>query len=176
MLIGFDLATRKSGWCAGTGEAVPDVGAILLPQVDADLGMMLDLFDQRVAVLIDRFKPTHFIYEAPILLRSDKLLTVRKLYALGAHLEFMARRAGILCCEESLKALKIELAGRRNADKADMVAAALKVGVKLPDTLADGREDAADAFAAWLIGVRCYARPHSAAWDRRLWSSRSALF
>lgn len=176
VLIGWDTATRRTGWCAGSGGAIPQTGAILLQQYENDLGGMLDAFDREVIAVANRFQPTHFIYESPILKPTDHLLTVRKLYALGGVLELRARRLGILICEEPAKALKKELTGKRHAEKGDMVFVARKVGVRLPETKAAGMEDAADAFAAWLIGVRHYAKAHSGAWDRRLYSSRGAMF
>ncbi len=69
--------------------------------------------------------------------------------------------------------MKKELAGFGSADKSDMVAAALKVGLQLPPGKA--AEDAADGFGAWLVGVRLFCREYAADWDRRLWSSRGRL-
>ena len=117
MLVGFDLASRKCGWCAGTGATVPVAGAILMDQVGDDLGWMVDQFDKSLFVIVERFKPTHFLYEAPILVSSrDNLLTVRKLYNLGGHLEWRARTWGIVCVEASLRQIKRELTGSTKAD------------------------------------------------------------
>jgi Holliday junction resolvasome RuvABC endonuclease subunit len=75
-----------------------------------------------------------------------------------------------------VQALKRELAGFSRAAKEDMVATALKVGIKLPETKDGGQEDAADAVAAWLTGIRAYARRDVRdAWDRRLHSPRGML-
>jgi len=119
---------------------------------------------------------THLIYEAPILDRyRDKLNTIRRLYGMGFLVETWARVNGVVYAEEPVAVLKRELAGRAGASKDDMVYVARKCGLALPPTKADGLEDAADAFAAWLIGVRHFARAHLPTWDRKLYSPRGAL-
>ena len=50
-----------------------------------------------------------------------------------------------------------------------------KVGVKLPATKTEGREDAADACGAWKCGVRMFARRHLQALDARIYGSRGAM-
>lgn len=176
VVSGFDLATRLCGWCSGSGDTIPDVGAWELPDVKDDLGWMIDSFHTYLCVHIERFRPSTVVYEAPILVvndkrrGTDKLLTLRKLYSLGPHLEWVFRTRGIECGEESLQAIKREVTGNRHADKDAMVAMAVKVGLKLPATKSAGREDAADAWGAWLLGLRHVDKGLSGKWDRLLYS------
>lgn len=184
-VLGLDLATRLTGWCAGDGLSVPTAGAFELPQTGEDIGEMLDLLDLHLAGLFERTRPSVVLFEAPILpsggRKGDKgavmgsALVRRKLMNLSGHVEFMCRRRGIEYFEDSVQGIKKELAGFAGAEKTDMVAAAQKVGVALPGTKSAGQEDAADAFGCWLLALR-YADPAASAnWDRVLHSSRGSL-
>lgn len=166
----FDLATRLTGWCSGTGEVRPDVGAFPFRQVDDDLGALGALFREFLIIHLDRYQPTSVGYESPILVPTDNLLKVRKLYGLGMILETECAERGIPVWEKDLRDLKRELTGNPSADKSEMVEAALLAGINLPATKAEGREDAADAFAGWLIGIRALNPKASARWDSLIWS------
>lgn len=157
----------------------------MLPQCGEDIGQMLALLDDNLNLLLDRFRPSLVAFEAPILPSGGgkkgqgpvmgSLLTRRKLMNVAGHLEFVCYRRGIPCGEETVRTIKKELAGHGGATKADMVYAAQKCGVRLPETQAAGQEDAADAFGVWLLGLRHTNRTLSAQWDRRLYSARGAL-
>lgn len=177
MILGLDLGTSKTGWCSGEGDCVPLAGAILLPEIGGDYGTHLRCFEQGIRSIWSRGTPTAVLYESPIILRRDlgRLPWVRGIYGMGTWLEWWCAAHGVPCYEAGLQRIKKELAGFAGAGKDDMVAAALKVGVTLPPSDAKGREDAADAFGAWLLGVRYYAPEHGPEWDRRLFSSRGAL-
>lgn len=181
MFSGFDIASRLTGWCSGSGLTLPTAGAWSWPHVGDDLGELLDLFDQDLHGHIERFKPTSVAYEAPLLLhgrgggRADSILPLRKIYSLGAHLEWVCRSRGIECAEVDIRAVKKELAGFGTAQKSDMVFAAEKLGVALPKTKAAGIEDAADALAVWLLLLRCREPRTSVKFDQALWSSRKSV-
>lgn len=184
MILSLDLATRLTGFCAGSGEVVPVADAFKMAQHGDDIGAMLDELDRNVGILLERFRPVLVVYEAPILPSGGgkgggnvmgSTLIRRKLFNLGGHVEWMCHTRGIRCAEESVKAIKRELAGHTKASKGDMVAAATKVGVRLPEAVIAGREDAADAFGVWLLGLRHQSPALSARWDKLLWSSRGAL-
>lgn len=181
MFSGLDLASRKSGWCVGAGDALPRCGAWEFVQAGNDLGRMLEMFDFALGQHIEQHRPDFIVYEAPIMVvndrerGTDRLLTLRKLYNLGGHLEWVCRRHGIGCAEVGLKEIKKELTGNANADKELVVAAALRCGINLPSTKAEGREDAADAFGAWLLLLQAKA-PHLAErFFKALWGGRGAL-
>jgi Holliday junction resolvasome RuvABC endonuclease subunit len=177
-LLGLDLSSRACGWCAGDERTTPQADAILLPQVGADLGMMGEIYLYGLRALLRRFTPELIMIEAPLKLPTDKLLTLRKLYGLGVLTMTEARAHGIPYYEADCQDLKKELTGKRNAIKADMVFIAQKVGIVLPLDLHKGREDAADAFAAWRLAQRLHGDMRvSAEWDRRIYGGRgSALF
>ena len=198
ILSGFDLATRKSGYCVGDGLTLPACGAFLFEPFgtdeNPDLGGLLDLWDRYLAAHIEAYRPDVAVYEKPILVinrkfkkwgrgdngapplddagRTDKPGRLRKIYSMGAHLEFVCFRRGIECSEVTLQSIKREVTGNAQADKDAMVAVAQRVGLKLPATLAEGREDAADAWGAWLLALRQYQPAISREWDKRIWSRR----
>lgn len=185
-VLSLDLATRKTGYCAGDGETTPVAGAWLFDQVGADYGRLGGALWFNLDSMALRFPDLALVVvEAPILTKKDKLDTVRKLYGISFVVETWAalvsdRRvkageAPLPCREAGLKQIKRELAGHTGAEKHEMVAAALKCGVALPPTLDKGREDAADAFGGWLMGLRTVNREASGRWDRRLWSTRHGL-
>ncbi len=146
---------------------------------------MLDLYDLALNHHIETHRPDAIGYEAPILVtrrfdprtgtmrgRTDDPLTIRKIYSLGGHTEFVCRRRGIECSEIELHDVKAELTGNRMADKDAMVAVARKMGLTLPD---EGFKDAADAFGGWLYMLRHYDKAASRRWDAAIWSGRGAL-
>ena len=161
------------GWCSGVGNCLPQVGAWSFTQTGADLGHMLMQLDAALVDHFDRFNPSEVVYEAPIKTPHDKLQPLRKTFNLGGHLEFCCAKRGVPCSEVDLRAIKKELAGFSGAEKSDMVAAAEKIGVALPD--GEGRKDAADAFGAWLVLLRNRNRAYSQAFDRALYGSRNSF-
>lgn len=188
-IIGLDIATRLTGWTAGDGATRPRLDVMKFPQVDEDYGHLIDLFDQNLVTLIETFRPRAFIYEGPILVvnrkgrgqglpagsgsYTDKPMTLRKIYGMGTHLEFVCRRRGIECSEVTLQAIKKEVTGDPNADKARIVAVAERLGLDLPK--GPGAKDAADSWGAWLLGLRHYSPELSRRWDKMIWSPRGAL-
>ncbi len=171
IFTGLDLGMTLTGFCTGSGERLPTAGVWRMLPVGADLGALIDQFDQALAAHIDQHRPDCVAYEAPILLRRDALLTLRKTYSLGAHLEWTCRRRGIECSEVDLRAVKLELAGMQSASKEDMTAAAEKVGLVLPS--GPGREDAADAFGVFLLLLRARSRLLSSRFDAALYGGRA---
>lgn len=183
-LLALDLGSRLTGWCAGTGEVVPEADAwAFMPVVTPDgydYGYLLDQLHGYLDVAFARFRPESVVYEAPIHIpkgRSrpygDTLHKMRLLYPLGAHLEWYCRRAEIPCHEVSVADIKREVTGNAYAPKDDMVAVARRCGLELPKGPA--AEDAADAFGAWLLALRAYDKPRSARWDQRLWGGKGLL-
>jgi Holliday junction resolvasome RuvABC endonuclease subunit len=181
ILTGLDLATRLCGWCTGDGSTIPAANVFKLPQVGADIGWMLDVFDTALNLHIDAYKPEAIVFEAPILVvkgrngsgRTDKLEVIRKIYNVEGHLEFVCRRRGIPCHEVSLRAIKKEVTGNHLADKDAMMVVARRVGINLPP--GEGAKDAADAWGAWLLALRHYNKPASGKWDSRIWGRRGGL-
>lgn len=175
VLAAFDPGTRRLGWCVGTGATLPLAGALTFEQAGEDLGLMAHMILGEVERLLDDTRPAFIAYEEPLLLPHDRKHNLRKTYATGVLIELAAHRRGIPVVEVTVKEVKRELAGNAYAEKHDMVSAARKVGIALPLTKEEGREDAADAFGAWLILLRHHNRQLSADYDRRIWSARGAL-
>lgn len=193
MLLGLDLAPRKCGWCVGTGETIPLAGGFRLHSPLEDLGGLLEETRAGVWAVVERFQPEVIVYESPILPSSGGQAAMgstdqrRAQFSQGAFVEWLclAERLrtgwGPLCQEEDVYAVKYALTGSKRpgktsqAQKDAMVAAAERLGVKLPALKADGREDAADAVGAWLCAVRVHAPQHLPAWDQRVFKSRGAL-
>lgn len=170
MIWGLDTATRCTGITAGTGETMPAVGVWNFDYCGEDLGQLLADFDARLTELAGRMPPKVIIYESPLLLPGDKLLTLRKLYSLGAYLELFGRRLGARVEEASAKRLKKALTGNHTAKKAEMVAICRRLRVPLPP--GDAAQDAADSFAAWYVGLQHHGREHLTRWDQAIYSRR----
>lgn len=190
-ILGLDLASRITGWAMGPPEMAPLAGAWEFDDVGDDLGALLGALEaelDRAATeqpFIDVVYPpiTHVVYELPILVvkggnstrYTDNVERLRKLYSMGAFVEWWARKHGLIYKGVNLFRLKRELAGFSGAGKDDMIHAAEKLGVVLPATKAHGKEDAADAVANWVYGVRAYAPKFQGWLDRRLYSARGTL-
>lgn len=173
------------GWCVGSGETLPTVGTWRFAQTGENYGAVLAQLADALEAHIFDYRPTEVCYEEPILIfnqrfqdargvwrkRNDNLGTLRKTLPLGARIEEICWRAGIPCHETSVASVKKELAGFRTATKPEMVVAAEKLGVSLPD--GPGAEDAADALGCWLVLLRSRNRALSAKFDAALWGGRA---
>lgn len=170
MIWGLDLATRCTGVVAGDGSCMPAIGVWKFGYCGDDLGQLLEDYDVELNKLAARFPPTVLIYEAPILLPSDKLLPVRKIFSMGAYTELWAKRRDARCEEVSSKAIKKAVTGNHVASKDEMVATVRRLGVPLPT--GEEAKDAADAWGAWYVGLQHHARAHVTRWDQALYSRR----
>ncbi len=173
------------GWATGDGTRLPTVGAWKFVQTGDNYGAVLAQVADAVVAHIEVHRPDELAYEEPILIfnqrfkdargvwrkRNDNLSTLRKTIPIGARVEEICWRRGIPCHETSIASVKKELAGFRTAEKSDMVAAAEKLGVCLPD--GPGREDAADATGGWLLLLRLRNRALSARFDAALYGGRA---
>lgn len=166
----FDIATKLTGWCSGSGDVHPAAGAWRLPQVGDDNGALGAHFIRLIDTHVSTYRPTSIGYETPLLVPTDHRETLRKIYGLGFLLETRCEQLGIPCWERDYDDLKLALTGNRRATKDDMVEVALLCGIDLPPTKAEGKEDAADAFAGWTIGIRDLNPPASRRWDRLIYS------
>lgn len=176
MIFAFDIATRCTGWCIGTGETKPEVGFLRYDKVGRDIGALAVAWETDLNSLLQRFgKPTVVVYEEPIKTDRDKVLTLRKTYGMGYGLERWCGRRGILCQEESLWAIKKRLTGNSRADKLAMVdVVQRRLGIPLPT--GEERKDMADAVGVWLTaGVDHHAKQFQGRWDSKLYGSRGGL-
>lgn len=150
-VLSFDLSPSLCGWCFAGQDGTLLADAFALPALGADLGGLAAALQAQVEALIDRFHPTQMAYEAPLLLRHDSLIDLRKIYGLGVVLELLAHREGLAISEMDPKRVKTAMTGDPFAHKRDVVEAALRLGVTLPATKAQGREDAADAVGVAVV-------------------------
>lgn len=169
----FDIATRLTGWCSGDGTAIPSCGAFSFPFFGDDIGKLLTMWNAYLRTHFDEFKPNVVIYEAPILVighgkpgqHTDKLLTIRRIYSMGGHLEWYCMARGVPCFEVGPKQIKMEITGNGHAEKQTIVDVAKRIGLNLPASKSAGEEDAADAWGGWVIGLRSYEPELSRKWD-----------
>lgn len=197
MILGLDVATR-CGFAYGDGSAVPMTGHYQGEGAGDDLAPYFRAFRNWIHGLLIRLKKAaeedgqtlRVIFEAPvfpkpflkwaqgrpIIVQHASIVDRRRLYGLVSIVEMTCGDLGIACYESSPGALKKELTGRGDADKDDMVRAALKMGCRISQLPQGGYiHDEADAVAAWLVGVRHYAKKHREHWDRVLYSARGAM-
>lgn len=151
--LGYDLAPGICGWAAVSADFI-EAGAFQLPPLGNDLGTLLAVFEQHHVQLEERFCPALVAFESPIMRKWDSLIDVRKIYSLGAFLEYLAIRSGLPVHEVDLRAVKSVMTGDAHADKALVVKAARRLGVILPAKDAEGRKDAADAVGVALETTR----------------------
>lgn len=125
-----------------------------------------------------RFGFTVAAYEKPILVvarpngkgpqYTDKLETLQANLGLGFFLETWCRAKGIPCGHETIQAIKKCATGNQHAEKKDVANAMERIGITLPKAKTDGRLDAGDAAAGWVLGVRAW-NPHVTRWDQALY-------
>ncbi len=152
-VLAFDLSPSLCGWCFAGQDGFLTADAFALPDLGADLGGMAAALQSNVEALIDRFAPSELAYEAPLLLKHDSLIDLRRIYGLGVVLELLAHREGLPINEMDPKRVKNTMTGDPYAKKPAVVAAAVSLGVRLPATKAEGREDAADAVGVAVIQI-----------------------
>jgi hypothetical protein len=193
LFVGLDMA-GTTGVCFGRPDTTPFATAVRAPSGGNDLGpygaFWIRYYQTLFMQLVERAEPDEHIIvcaETPILppKRWDKaeskmvggttLSTTRRLHSLGVIMEGVALMVAeetettIEVYEGNVKSLKRELGGSGGASKSDMVYAARRCGIQLPE--GKEAEDSADAFAAWLLAVRIKAPEHRGYWDRRLFSN-----
>ena len=166
----FDTSSRLIGWCSGSGETRPDAGAWPFPYVGEDYGQLGGLFWKHLERHFETYRPTLVGFETPLMVPHDTLDKVRKLYGVIFLLETFCDQRDVPMFERGNADLKRELTGNPKADKDAMIEAATLCGIRLPDTKSEGRGDAADAFAGWLIGIREERPDLSRRWDRVVFS------
>lgn len=168
MLLALDLATQ-TGWCAGDGSELPELGTVLMPSSGEDVGVFLSFWERWLLLKIEALQPTVVVFEAPILPRETSLHTVRKLCGLAGVTEKVCHDRKIECAEVANSTVKKELSGSGKGGKMDMDRVAKACGLS-PKTY-----DEADAFGVWIVAVRYYAKPFIGRWDKLIWGQRGGL-
>jgi hypothetical protein len=184
LILTLDLATTV-GFCFGKGDVLPTVGHVVLPGVEmGDQGPKFSAFRRWMLNKIAMVQPSLVVYEAPILpkpqLRRDargksfifwptNIATTTVLQGLAAVVQLECEDLGIECRSAQVSEIKKELAGFGRADKADMMAAAERCGLRI------AVHDEADAFGIWLLAVRFWAKEYQRRWDTALYGMRGAM-
>jgi hypothetical protein len=182
-ILALDLATRF-GWCAGDGQALPEVGYVDLPPASGNIrGPMFLALRRWLIAKIRELRADGsdlaMVFEQPIMpkpfLKAGQIImptsinTTLTLQGLVAIAQGVAEEAGLIYGHVDVSSVKKELAGFGGAAKADMVFVARKVGLTI------AVHDEADAFGVWLVGLRTHNRPASAKFDQMIWGARGAL-
>lgn len=184
VLTFLDPGSARTGYCFGDGTRLPRAGAWTFAQTGDNYGRVLRQLADALEAHIEAHRPDEVCYEEPIVIfnqpyrdasgmtryRNDNLATLRKTIPLGPRIEEVCDRHDIPCHETSIASVKKELSGLRTASKDEMVAAAEKLGVMLPEGPA--RKDAADAVGGWLLLLRLRNRVCSERFDRALHGAR----
>ena len=164
----LDLAPDMCGFCAGSGHGAPEAGAFHLTGVTADLGLLATSLEDMLAILIDRHQPEAISYESPILKSTDKLQKIRCIYGLGFEVERTCARKSIECGEINLRRIKSFATGDQYAEKKDVADAMERIGITLPAKASEGRLDAGDAAAGWLLHLSEFDPAAASPWIARL--------
>lgn len=174
MIIGWDLSSRLCGWCAGDGSTMPVAGAFELVRRE-HLGKVGAEFQGHVLRIHKRFPAAGWAVEKPLLLPTDALWSLERIYGVAFLLWTLAEKLGVECKGVSVEQVKSEWGGARRASKDDMVFVCEKVGIVLPATIDEGRRDAADACGAWKVGLRLFRSPYLARWDSAIYGRKALL-
>lgn len=161
VILGLDLATQV-GWCAGDGASLPVSDSFRLPATGSDVGSYLIDARTYYRILLDRFRPVHVVYEAPVTTPNMTPEVTTKLHALPGVLEMECVERGIIADKVYPVSIKLRIAGSGRADKKEVMAAVRRAGMKPKNT------DESDACGAWLCGVREYSPDLWPAWADRL--------
>lgn len=144
-MITLDLATRI-GWTAGRLDAArPAFGDHVLPSTGEDIGAFGEAYADWFVKFVQRtdglYSDTRVVFEAPILPKETKLITIRKLHGIAFYTEVLCHELGLDCSEVHLQQVKRFWAGHGRADKDAMVVAAQGFGFNVEN------HDQADALA-----------------------------
>lgn len=173
MILAFDLATKRCGWCAGRGDKLPAAGAFILGERE-DLGRMGVEVKRHVLALHNRFPADHWVIEAPLLTPHDQLWTLERIYGVAFLVHTLGASLGIATHRVHWSSVKSEFAGVK-ARKQDMISMCEALGIALPETLEGGKADAADAVGVWKVGLRLFAPQMMTAIDGAVHRRRGGL-
>ena len=152
-LLALDLGSQKLGWALGPVDtARPRSGTLRLPQRGEEIGAMLREMHQWLVPFIKSAEPEvcHMAVEAAMpahaaIRKGNREITLRKLWALAAHADFVAAALAIPYSEDPVQTVRRHFCGHGRPDKpkqAVMHACHLR-GWEPAD------DNAADALALW---------------------------
>jgi hypothetical protein len=166
MIVAFDTSTRRTGWIRGEPGGPVHFGSFGMTEaVQGNLGRLLTEFGEAAWPLIEGC--SHVYFEAPIIPFHGNVKSLRPLWALTAHVEFLAHHAGADCAEIANNEHKQLLYGHGGAkpENAEEYAAAWGLPARNNDE-ADAcglflyalKHEFPDDFQGWLA-IRAQAPP-----------------
>lgn len=160
-VVAFDLATQ-TGWAihdSASNSKVPRCGSFRLPKTGPDLGKFLQAFHGEILSILTPLVEAHsaehtkVVYEQPILPRTAQLVTLRKLYSLAGHLEYIC--AGRMNCFEcSIPKVRKHFLGHNNDGKREELKAKIIAACEERGWTPQN-DDEADALATLDYGLHC---------------------
>lgn len=145
MLLTLDLATVL-GWTKGAVEDTKfKSGYFRLPSTGPDIGKFALAYDAWLGAIMPDV--TEVVFEAPILPKKTRLITVRKLTGLAFYTEFLCAALDVRVMEAHLQSIKKAIGGHGRAEKVDMIAAVRRYGYDVTE------ENEADAVAVRLYTI-----------------------
>lgn len=157
----FDLATQ-TGYAVWEAEADSImVGSFRMPKTGPDYGRFLRDFHDRalrvITPLVMEYGPeaVTVVYEMPVLPRNTHMTTLRKLYSLGAHLEYVCH-GKVRCWEANVSDVRAHFIGKykRADDLKALTVAACEARGWTP-----ANSDEADALATLDYALHCLRLP-----------------
>lgn len=148
MIIAFDTSSKRTGWVRGEPGGPVRFGSFGLREGSGrNLGRMLAEWADFAWPLIEGCEKVYF--EAPILPYTNaNLNTLRMLYSIAAHVEFLAHHLGIPAVEIDNGKHKQLIYGKGGAKPANPEQFAAAWGVSARN------DDEADALGIFLYAVR----------------------
>lgn len=202
MLLALDLATT-TGWCAGDGSVLPQLGTVRMPDTKEEVGPFLDYFFRwmhaKVTELQQEFeiettpgvygprsvdrKALICVIEAPLLPKAridttpganGRLIQAPTSIATTRKLQGLAGFAETVCFQRNVLIEEVHLQSVKKALGGSGRA-------DKPDMMAAAERcglkpkvhDEADAFGVWICAMRAYARQYQHLWDQRLYGPRT---
>jgi hypothetical protein len=146
-LLTLDLASRIGFTCGPMPLPGFSFGSYQLPKTGTDIGSFIWEYDKWLRTMLEEHEVWYVVFEQPILHKMTQIATLRKLYGLCSHTEYVCTEYQVKCREVNVQAIKRFMGVKRYGaeGKQDMVDAVARYGYKCED------HDAADA-----CGLRLY--------------------
>lgn len=159
-LLCLDLATSV-GFSVGTESGVEAHGSHRLPSTGNDIAAFLKAYRAWLTSMIQRHLPHEVVFESPILVGSNGIAALRKLYSLAGLTELIAKDLGCRVSEANLMQIRKHFIGatrapaevpkaeRRQWMKERIISSARKRGFR------PANDDDADALALFAYAMHC---------------------
>ena len=162
-VLALDLATNV-GWALWQPGCEIESGSKRLPSTGKDVGKFIDAYQNWLLSFLGNqaSQTSHIVYESPLMPSTTRIETLRKLYGLAAHTEWLALNQGkryyevnnttvrkILCGRARAKVPKETTANERKKANKQMVLATCRNMGGRPEN-----DDEADAYLCLAYALR----------------------